>query len=190
MYGTCDISQEIKNGKDVDGPTESISTGGTGISGGGPTSASLHLEVPPGFRLGDVQEHCLKNVGDNPCAFVIPQPVGNPPFSIAGRPVDWTPSNNSDSATVWITASRTKVIEGFDEKSGGSIKPQYGKTFSVAFPNVALDVKLKCEADGDSRIYSLSDMGSKGELIYISGVRESTTGKLFDLAVAPYDVSE
>lgn len=186
-YGTCAVTEEIRNGKDTAVSPETVSTGAD-ISGGGPQSVALHLEVPDGYLLGDVQEHCTKNAGDRPCAFVIPQPVNNPPFTIAGRSVDWAPSNNSDSVTVSITGSKSKVMPGFDRKPNGSIKLSYGKSFSVEFPNTALDVKLQCDADGNSRIYSMSDVEAKGEQIYLKGIRQTATGRVFDLAVAPYDV--
>ncbi|NOJ46069.1 hypothetical protein [Bradyrhizobium archetypum] len=187
-YGTCAVVEEIKNGQDTLGPPESISTGGTDISGGGPKSALLHLEAPDGYKLGNVQKHCQKNAGDNPCAFVIPTAEAPWSWTIQDKSMDWNPSNNSDSATVWVTGSKAKIIAGFERRSNGSVALAYGKAFSVEFPNVALDVKLLCQADGSSRIYSLSDMATKGEQVYLSGIRQNSTGRIYDLVVAPYDV--
>lgn len=188
-YGTCAVVEEVRNGHDTLGPPETISTGGTDISGGGPKSALLHLEAPDGYKLANVQKHCQKNAGDNPCAFVIPTAEAPWNWTIQDKSMDWNPSNNSDSATVWVTGSKAKIVAGFDRRPNGNIALAYGKAFAVEFPNTALDVKLLCQAGGSSTIYSLSDVSTNGEQVYLKAIRQSSTGRIFDLVVAPYDVS-
>jgi hypothetical protein len=188
-YGTCAVVEEIKNGHDVLGPPETISTGGVDISGGGPVSTNLHLEAPEGYRLGNVQKHCQKLAEDNPCAFVIPTAEAPWNWTIQDKSMDWNPSNNSGRVTVWVTGSKSKIITGFDRRPNGNLSLAYGKAFSVEFPNTALDVKLMCQASGSSRIYSLSDMATNGEQVYLKAIRPSSTSRIFDLVVAPYEAA-
>jgi hypothetical protein len=173
-YGNCNVVEEIKNGHDTEGESEPIETGGQDISGGRPVSTSLHLEVPTGYKLTNVHKICRKNAGNNPCAFVIPKAEDPITWTVQDRRVDWNPSNNSDSVTVWITGVKTKINPGFDRRPNGTVNLSYGRTFSVEFPNTALDVKLQCQGnDGGSRIYSLSsDIGTNAEQVFAKVPRD------------------
>ena len=57
----------------------------------------------------------------------------------------------------------------------------------MEFSSNALDVKLYCNANGNQRIFSLSDIQAQGDQIYLRGVRHSSTGSIMDLAVLPFD---
>jgi hypothetical protein len=186
-YGSCAVVEELANGNDTYGPPEPISTEGVDIGGGGPRSTRLTLDATAGYKLTNPVKHCASNT--NPCAFVVPLAEAPVTWSIPDRAVNWSPSNNSDSVTVWITGTKSKIIPGFNRVPNGTINLSYGKAFSVEFPNTALDVTLTCKANGTSRIYSLSDVSTHGEQVYLKDIRQGNTGKLYDLAVAPYDIS-
>lgn len=185
-YARCDIIEEIKNGKDVLDPAGEGMTSGDDM-GGGKNSTHLSLEVPVGYRLTNVQAHCVKLDGDNPCAFVRGL---TPSWTIPDRRVDANPTTDSDRVTVSLTGTKQKVIPGTDRvKHPSPLSLVYGKIFSVEFPNNALDVKLYCNASGDQRIFSMSDIQKEGDQIYLRSTQQGVTSRILNLAVAPFDLT-
>lgn len=185
-YAVCDVFEDVRSGNDALDVPESLPNSSRDLGGGTPT-ASVGLEVPVGYELTNVQTHCQKLDCDNPCAFV--RGLGNVVWTIPKRKAEMSVSTDSCRVSVWMSGTKQKVITGIDRRKHPSpLNLLYGRTFSVEFPSNALDVKLYCNAGGNQRIFSLSDIQKEGDQVYLRGVRQSSTGKIIDLAVAPYDL--
>jgi hypothetical protein len=186
-YATCDTIEEVKNGKNALGEAERLPDSSDDI-GGGKSSTSLALEAPVGYQLTNVAPHCQRLDCNNPCAFVRGNDPGNVQWTIPNRRAETHPSTNSCRVTVWLSGTKQKVVVGIDRvKNPIGLTLNYGKSFSVEFPSNALDAKLYCNASGNQRIFSLSDVQTQGDQIYLRAVRPSSTGQIMDLAVLPFD---
>jgi hypothetical protein len=184
-YATCTVVQELKNGQDSYINAEPLVSGND--MGGGTPSTSLVLEVPQGYRLSNVQPHCVKLNGDNPCAFVRNWEIT---WAVPGRKAEAHPTTDSDRVTVSLTGTKETIVIGTAPQANPvPLRLAYGRNFSVEFPRLAVDVKMYCDAQGDQRIFSLSDIERKGDQIYVKGQRESPTGRIVDMAVRTYAVT-
>lgn len=186
LYARCDVFEDIKNGQDTLEAPESLPDSGRDIGGGTP-STTLGLEVPPDYELTHVRTHCQKLDCDNPCAFV--RGLDNIVWTIPKRKAQASVSTDSCRVTVWMSGTRQKIVTGVERKKHPNpLVLTYGKKFSVEFPTNALDVKLYCDVAGSQRIFSLSDIQREGDQIFLRATRQSSTSRIMDMAVSPFDL--
>jgi hypothetical protein len=186
-YARCDVFEDVRNGQDTLGEPEQVLTGDD-FGGGGIQSRHLALEVPIGFRLANVVPHCV-SLDQDACRFVRTFEPQNVQWTIPGRRAEFDPSTDGGRATISVTGTKQQVISGTQRiKHPLPLALAYGRNFSVEFPTSATDVKLYCNATGSQRIFSMSDLQKEGDQIYLRAVRNSSTGRIMDLAVAPFDL--
>jgi len=187
-YASCDVFEDINTGSVTLDKPEDLLPSSKDI-GGGTRGTSLSLQVPLGYQLTNVLAHCSKLEGDNPCMFVRNGDTQNIQWTIPKRRAELHPTTDSQRVTVWLSGTKQKEIVATNRvKHPRGLTLVYGRRFSVEFPGTAADVKLYCNAGGNQRIFSLSDLEKEGDQIYLKGVRNSATGKVMDLGVQPFDV--
>jgi hypothetical protein len=189
-YATCDVFEDIKTGNDTLGEPETLPNSGDDMGGGKP-STSVALEAPIGYHLTNVKAHCTPLDKPDACRFVRAGDNSDIQWTIPNRKAELHPTTDGPRVTVFLSGTKQKVIEGMERrKHPASLPLTYGKNFSVEFPTSAADVKLYCNASGAQRIYSLSAIQQEGDQIYLRAVRQTSTGKIMDMAVLPFEFTQ